>query len=331
MPTRVVTLAGSVVAALAWVGLLSLLWPADTASLPAELLLDRDRPSYPFTIQNVMWIVFFVAAGDLLVRHLAGTREEDQLRLGLLPEDDRTVLRREDIGPLFRRVRQSDGEGRFWLQRLLTGVMLQFQVSGSVDQVNAMFNSSMELLVEGRPPEPRGGRDDAGRFGAVTEPVGERHRAAGAPTELYVPASPAPGGGGDASSGGRAGAAGGDPMADPPVGWLTVVRGPGRGRVATLGVGANSIGRDPGERVPLDYGDRKISRRSHGVVTYDPRGRKFYVQPGSGQSLTYVDDEPVLAPRELEPLAHVQMGDTLLRFVPLCGAGFSWDDGPDGE
>ena len=111
MPTRVVTLAGSVVAALAWVGLLSLLWPADTASLPAELLLDRDRPSYPFTIQNVMWIVFFVAAGDLLVRHLAGTREEDQLRLGLLPEDDRTVLRREDIGPLFRRVRQSDGRG----------------------------------------------------------------------------------------------------------------------------------------------------------------------------------------------------------------------------
>ena len=186
-------------------------------------------------------------------------------------------------------------------------------------------------LVEGRPPEPRGGRDDAGRFGAVTEPVGERRRAAGAPTELYVPASPAPGGRGDASSGGRAGAPGGDPMADPPVGWLTVVRGPGRGRVATLGVGANSIGRDLGERVPLDYGDQKISRRNHGVITYDPRGRRFYVQPGSGQNLTYVDDEPALAPRELEPLAHVQMGDTLLRFVPLCGAGFSWDDGPDGE
>ena len=55
------------------------------------------------------------------------------------------MLRQEDIGPLFRRVRQSDGEGRCWLQRLLTGVMLQFQVSGSVGQVNAMFHSSMEF------------------------------------------------------------------------------------------------------------------------------------------------------------------------------------------
>ena len=42
-------------------------------------------------------------------------------------------------------MRQSDEQGQYWLQRLLTGVMLQFQVSGSVDQVNAMFNSSVEF------------------------------------------------------------------------------------------------------------------------------------------------------------------------------------------
>ena len=145
MPMRVVTLAGSFVASLAWVGLLSVLLQAGTENLLAELLLDRNRGSYPFTIQNLMWVVFFVAAGDLLVRHLAGSLEEDQLLLALLPEDDRTVLRQEDIGPLYRRVRQSDEQRRYWLQRLLTGVMLQFQVSGSVDQVNAMFHSSMEL------------------------------------------------------------------------------------------------------------------------------------------------------------------------------------------
>ena len=145
MPMRVVTLAGSFVAGLAWVGLLSVLLQEGTENLLAELLLDRNRASYPFTIQNVMWVVFFVAAGDLLVRHLAGSLEEDQLLLALLPEDDRTVLRQEDIGPLYRRVRQSDEQRRYWLQRLLTGVMLQFQVSGSVGQVNAMFHSSMEL------------------------------------------------------------------------------------------------------------------------------------------------------------------------------------------
>ena len=115
-------------------------------------------------------------------------------------------------------------------------------------------------------------------------------------------------------------------MADPPAGWLAIVDGPGRGRVATLGIGVNAIGRDPAQRVSLDHGDEMISRTNHAAITYDPKGRRFYVQHGGGTNLTYVDDEPVLAPRELEPGMHVQMGNTVLRFVPLCGADFSWDD-----
>ena len=115
-----------------------------------------------------------------------------------------------------------------------------------------------------------------------------------------------------------------DPMADPPVGWLVIVDGPGKGRFATLGMGNNSIGRDARERIALTYGDQTISRTNHGAIVYDPRGRKFFVQPGSGTNLTYVNDDLVLTPRELEPFAHVQMGNTVLRFVPLCGPQFSW-------
>ena len=121
-------------------------------------------------------------------------------------------------------------------------------------------------------------------------------------------------------------AAASDPMDDPPVGWLVVVEGPGKGAVTTLGMGVNTIGRDQSERVSLDFGDTMISRTNHGTVTYDPRGRKFYLQHGGGKNLTYVDDEPVLTPRELAPFTQVQMGATVLRFVPLCGAEFSWDD-----
>ena len=145
MHIRVVALAASFAAGIVWVGLLSVLLPVE--SDVADLLLDLNtqRFPYPLTIQNVMWIVFSVAAGELVVRHRAGVREEEQLGLSLLPEDEETVLRREDIAPHYRRVRRSDEQGRYWLQRLLTGLMLQFQSSGSVDQVNAMFNSSMEL------------------------------------------------------------------------------------------------------------------------------------------------------------------------------------------
>ena len=163
MPVRATILAASFVVALMWVGLLSLLLPAcpldsegrrildspvcEDTRRAADLLLDRNTQSfpYPFTIQNLMWIVFFFAAGDLVVRHVAGVSEEDQLRLGLLPEDDETVLRRQDVGPIYTRVRQTDPEQRYWLQRLLTSAMLQFQSTGSIDQVHSIFNSSMDL------------------------------------------------------------------------------------------------------------------------------------------------------------------------------------------
>ena len=145
MGTRAAAWAGSFVAGLVWVGLLSVALPAGTDSYAAALLLDRNAAVYPFTVQNLMWLVFFLAAGELMVRYLAGSGEADQLRLRLLPEDDETVLRQQDIGPIYRRVRHSDAEGRYWLQRLLLGAMLRFQSSESIDQVNAMFNASMEL------------------------------------------------------------------------------------------------------------------------------------------------------------------------------------------
>jgi len=117
-----------------------------------------------------------------------------------------------------------------------------------------------------------------------------------------------------------------DPAAALPVGWLVIVDGPGKGRVATIGMGHNSIGRDRTERLPLDYGDPMISRTNHGKISYDPRTRKFFVSPGGGTNFMYVNDEPLLAPREIEPFAHLQLGNTVLRFVPLCGDDFSWDD-----
>lgn len=117
-----------------------------------------------------------------------------------------------------------------------------------------------------------------------------------------------------------------DPMQDPVVGWLVVIAGPGQGRVLSLGYGTNSIGRSESERVQLDFGDDQISRSNHAVITYDMRGRRFYVQHGGGKNLTYLGDLPVLAPTELPSFAHISIGGTTLRFVPLCGSDFEWQD-----
>ena len=118
-----------------------------------------------------------------------------------------------------------------------------------------------------------------------------------------------------------------DPMADPVTGWLVVTAGPGKGRVCRLGIGVNSLGRGGGSRVRIDFGDDSISREGHAVLTYDPRGRKYYLQHGGGMNLTYLGgDKPVLTPTLLAPMQDISIGATTLRFVPLCGPDFDWQD-----
>ena len=147
VPFRAVTLFASLLVGIILVGALSYVFPAGTDSVGAELLVDRNTRifPYPFTIQNVMWLAFCVAAGELVVRHSTGRREGDQIYLGLLPEDDDTILHKRDLTPIYARVVESDPERRYLLQRLLTGALLQFRNSGSVDQVNSMVNVSLEL------------------------------------------------------------------------------------------------------------------------------------------------------------------------------------------
>lgn len=116
----------------------------------------------------------------------------------------------------------------------------------------------------------------------------------------------------------------------PTVGWLVILEGPGRGQSLTLGHGMNQIGRSATNRVVLDFGDDDVSRKAHATITYDPRGRKFYVQPGpEATHLTYLgvepDLRPVLIPTELGHGARLTLGRTKLKFIALCGPGFTWD------
>ena len=129
-----------------------------------------------------------------------------------------------------------------------------------------------------------------------------------------------------AGSGAGEGSIATKPLEDPVAGFLVVIRGPGRGSVSRLGYGMNSIGRHSSQRVSLDHGDQHISRENHCVVTFDSVTRKFYLQPGEGPNLAYLDDDPVLAPIQLAGGSNFRLGDTVLRLVALCGDDFSWEN-----
>jgi hypothetical protein len=112
--------------------------------------------------------------------------------------------------------------------------------------------------------------------------------------------------------------------ADPVVGWLVVVQGPGKGQSLEIGIGANSIGRAPSQQVSLNFGDQEISRERHAVIVYDPLSKRFFLQSGEVRNLTYANGEVVLGHAELSGGETIVLGKTHLRFVPFCGPNFSW-------
>ena len=185
-------------------------------------------------------------------------------------------------------------------------------VSGDLAQSSSAATGGAADPMPGTVPVDRAYRD------VPTTPLGRNEFREHEHTRVYRPD-------GAARPLAAAGDAAGDPMTDPPAGWLVIVDGPGKGHAVTLGLHRNPIGRDAENRVALDHGDEAISRRRHLIVTYDPEGRRFYVTPGDGTNLCYVNDQPVLASMPLAPGALIRTGRTTLRFVPLCGPDFEWD------
>ncbi|WP_282077796.1 FHA domain-containing protein [Epibacterium ulvae] len=114
-----------------------------------------------------------------------------------------------------------------------------------------------------------------------------------------------------------------------PVGWLAVVEGPGRGATFTLSSGVSSIGRGEGQAVRLDFGDNSISRDNHAAVAYDAEQRTFFVGHGGKANLVRRNGRPVLCTEALEAGDQLRIGETTLKFVPLCSEGFDWQDTAD--
>ena len=114
-----------------------------------------------------------------------------------------------------------------------------------------------------------------------------------------------------------------DPLG-PVVGWLAVISGPGCGQVLGLHYGVNDIGRGAKARVRLDFGDPFIALDNQAAIIYTARSRRFYLQ--SIASETWLNERPTQDSVELAGGEVLQLGQTRLRFVPLCGTDFDWRD-----
>lgn len=146
MPDRKVIMAISVTLSLIFIGAASLFLDPDSRT--ARLVFDMNSPHfpYPFTIQNIEHILFFLGMGELYVRWRYSTREHQLLDQKLLPEDDATVLRSDDLAPIRRKVSALYDQEQGFLPQLIDLSILQFQSGRSIDQTVAVMTSSLELI-----------------------------------------------------------------------------------------------------------------------------------------------------------------------------------------
>ncbi|MEE4216272.1 MAG: MotA/TolQ/ExbB proton channel family protein [Xanthomonadales bacterium] len=141
---RIITLIVSLLTAIVVIALLTKLLPPTAAAI----LLDINRSTFPFTVQNILWLAFFVGLGELSIRWRAGRLEASQIERGYLPEDEETVLRPgEDLTPIYQKVRASKYRETCFVPRLIERCVLGFNISHSADQTNSLLNSSLELYL----------------------------------------------------------------------------------------------------------------------------------------------------------------------------------------
>lgn len=111
-----------------------------------------------------------------------------------------------------------------------------------------------------------------------------------------------------------------------PVAWLMGVKGPYRGTLFSCRTGRNRIGLSPSADVILSA-DPAIEDSIQAFLIYEPRQRQFFLQAGTGNSLVYHNGEMVFSHIVLAPYDRIQLGNTELVFVPLCGDKFTWEEG----
>lgn len=137
------------VCAMFWILFLMLLFPRGSAL--AKLLLDWQSDSasmvfpYPFTIQNLMWVLFGVALGDAWFRMTCARKEAGSLQLGLLPESQSVVITKDNLPEIMEKAYLFKTEQNLFLARLIHSTAMSFQTHTSAQQAHEIMNSQVEL------------------------------------------------------------------------------------------------------------------------------------------------------------------------------------------
>lgn len=111
----------------------------------------------------------------------------------------------------------------------------------------------------------------------------------------------------------------------PPIGWIAVIDGPGRGNCFPVVDNVSQIGRGDGHAIQLAFGDDYISRQNHASIVYRSKRREFELHFDGKANPVQLNDQKILGVELLRSGDRIQLGVSTLRFLAFCDAHFAWE------
>jgi biopolymer transport protein ExbB/TolQ len=97
------------------------------------------------SVQAFMWVAMFIGLGELWIRARAMRVEQATLLSRLLPEDERSLLTADDLKSIYLKSRSMSRSAV--LPTLVRRLSMEFRKSRSIDRVNGLLDSSLELFL----------------------------------------------------------------------------------------------------------------------------------------------------------------------------------------
>lgn len=142
--SRLVVMVGAVIITVITIVGLNLFF--DEGGETSALLINKSGTEEKWiSEQAFMWLFFFVALGELLIRYIATSKEKRLLGLHLLPEKESDIITVEDLPHIYKKARKADDDN--FLSKMIMRVVRQFQTSKSSEEAKGMLNSSIDLSL----------------------------------------------------------------------------------------------------------------------------------------------------------------------------------------
>lgn len=115
-------------------------------SIFSIVMLDRQSPLYPMTVQNLLHFMFALGVGESFVRFHGSIDARRQIDKNLLAVGRSQLLSDGELEQLQELVKRDGAGNDRHLHRLVHRVILQYRATGSVGESQAVLDSSVEYF-----------------------------------------------------------------------------------------------------------------------------------------------------------------------------------------